>query len=113
MRYWLTPPELESLRVGRTDMTPYPRPVDWDALDELRWPKPWYLNPPFDRATAFVPRAIEEGGPGIVVFPTTTPTALLIEAGARLESIGRPRWLECDSRLPMPNPPRCLKAVLL
>ena len=57
-RYWLTPPELDYLREGKFDPTPYPHAFgDRNAL-LTHWEKPWYLNPPFHQQTRFVRKAI-------------------------------------------------------
>jgi len=113
LKYWLTPPDLAHEVAGRFDPTPWPRRVDWDALTEP-WPKPWYLNPPFSQAAAFTRKALAEGGPGTIIVPTTTPTQLLIEAEARIESLGRVRWLDCETKAPMPvsRAPPCILARL-
>ena len=111
-RYWLTPPELDYLREGRWDPTPFPHAFgDVNALLSP-WEKPWYCNPPFHMATRFVRKGIEEGGPGIFVVPVTTPTHLLLMAGATLEPLGKVRWLECETRERMPDGVLCVAAYL-
>ena len=118
-RYWLTPPEIEAevVRILGTeaffDPCPYPRPVDWDAL-KMTWHKPWYCNPPFNPRdggpTAFVRKAIKEGGPGLMILPSRALINLLLEAEIELRSAGRPRWLDCISREPMKAPSAALWA---
>jgi len=111
-RYWLTPPELDYMREGRWDPTPYPHEFgDRNAL-LTSWEKPWYLNPPFRQQTRFVRKAIEEGGPGTVVLPCYMPIHLLLEAGAILRPLGRIRWLDCDTHKPMPSGILCIAAEL-
>ena len=63
-------------------------------------------------AARFVRKAIAEGGPGILVIPVTTPTHLLLEAGAILKPLGRVRWLEVNTKKPMPNAVFCVSAEL-
>lgn len=112
MPYWLTPPELEYLREGRFDPTPYPHGFgDRNALLSP-WKKPWYCNPPFNQATRFVRKGILEGGPGIFVIPVTTPTYLLLMADAMLKPLGKVRWLDTITRVPMPNGVLCVAAEL-
>jgi hypothetical protein len=96
-RYWLTPPELDYLREGRFDPTPYPHSFgDPNAL-LTHWKKPWYMNPPFDHPTKYTRKAIEEGGPGTIVLPVPSYVLMVIEAGARLESLGRVRFLDVET----------------
>jgi hypothetical protein len=110
-RYWLTPPELE-LEVHKIigsdyfDPCPYPR-GEFDALLE-DWKKPWYLNPPFKLGdggpTPFIRRAIKVGGPGVAVFAVNSVVDALLRAGIELRPLGRVRWLECETKEPMPSP---------
>ena len=121
-RFWLTPPELE-LEVRQLlgseeyfDPCPFPKPADWDALT-MTWSKPWYLNPPFLKSDgggpmSFVRKAVEQGGPGVIVYPVTSATHALLQAGARLVPAGRVRWLECDTGRRMPSPSLCALAIL-
>jgi len=96
-RYWLTPPELEPLREGRFDPYPFPHEFgDFNALLQT-WKKPWYANPPFRGITKHVRRAIEQGGPGILVMPVHASVALVIESGLTMEYIGKVKWLEADT----------------
>lgn len=121
-RFWLTPPELElevSKLLGTTewfDPCPFPRPKGWDALSQS-WSMPWYLNPPFLKADGggpmpFIRKAIIEGGPGAGVFSVPMGVHKLLEARAELHPVGRVKWLEVESRMPMPNPSYCVVAVL-
>jgi hypothetical protein len=103
-RYWLTPPELEKYRADRFDPCPYPRPDGYDALTAT-WEKPWYCNPPFDNYTKFVKKAIAEGN-GYLVGPIPDAIAYLLQSGARFVEADRYRWLEVDTRAPMPKPSR-------
>lgn len=95
--YWITPPELDYLRVGRWDPCPYPRPAGWDGLKEA-WEKPWYANPPFKNMTGWVRKAIVEGGPGVIVIPVPTALAYLVERQAKLVRLGRVKWLSQDGK---------------
>jgi len=101
-RYWLTPPELEKYKVAKFDPCPYPLPVGHDALN-MTWEKPWYCNPPFHMNTRFVRKAISEGS-GYLVGPIPVAIAELLRSRAQFVEAGRYRWLECDTREPMPSP---------
>jgi hypothetical protein len=116
-RYWLTPPGLE-LEVRKIigenyfDPCPYPR-TGFDALVE-DWGKPWYINPPFTIGdggpTRFIRRAIEIGGPGVAVFSVNSVIDAILRANhdlgmaIELRPLGRVRWLECETKEPMPSP---------
>jgi hypothetical protein len=110
-RYWLTPPSLE-LEVRRIiggdyfDPCPYPRGT-FDALAD-EWQKPWYLNPPFTIGDGgpirFIRRAIQIGGPGVAVFSVNSVVDALLRAGVELHPLGRVKWLECETKEPMPSP---------
>jgi len=110
-RFWLTPPELEKeiqkiLGTDYFDPCPYPR-REFDALTN-DWRKPWYLNPPFKLGdggpTRFIRKAIEVGGPGVAVFAVNSVVDALLRANIELRSLGRVRWLECETGEPMPSP---------
>jgi len=111
-RFWLTPPELE-LEVRKLlgeqywDPCPYPRPPGFDAM-RIDWIKPWYCNPPFNRidggCSGFARKAVEQGGPGVFVTSIPTPVACLLSAGARFIDAQRFRWMEIETRKPMPSP---------
>jgi len=60
----------------------------------------------------FVRKAVEEGGPGVIVFSVPMGLHKLLEAGAEIHPAGRVRWLECETRARMPNPSYCALAVL-
>ena len=121
-RFWLTPPELE-LEVTKLlgtnewfDPCPFPKPKIWDALT-MTWGKPWYINPPFlscdgGGPTAFIRKAISEGGPGVIVYPVNAGTHELLGSNAKLLQLGRVRWLECDTRARMPSPGLSALAIL-
>lgn len=117
-RYWLMPPDqykaLNEEFNFDFDPCPYPRPESFNGL-EVAWGERNFVNPPFRRAdgvngagpTAFVRKAIEEqahGHTSVLVIPTQSYVNLLLEAGAELRSMGRIRWLEVDSKEPMPSP---------
>lgn len=111
-RYWLTPPELYARLDSEFhfdyDPCPFPRKVN-ALLGE--WGNMNYVNAPFrskdGSPTAFVRKAIEQQGKGrssVLVLPTQSYVNLLLEAGAELRSLGRVRWLEVDTKVPMPGP---------
>lgn len=114
-RYWLMPPNLyTSLNQEFSfdfDPCPFPKPRGFNGL-EIEWGAVNFVNPPFHTVngigpTAFVKKAIEQANRGktsVLVLPTTHYTNLLIEAGAELRSMGRVRWLEVETKKPMPNP---------
>ena len=69
------------------------------------------MNAPFrskdGSPTAFVRKAIEQqekGRTSVLVLPTQSYVNLLLEAGAELRSLGRVRWLEVETKKPMPGP---------
>lgn len=118
-RYWITPPELmqkldQELHFD-FDPCPNPLPNDFDGL-KCQWGKMNYVNPIFrvkdsksgkDGPTAWARKAIEwskKGKSSFLTLPTQSYVNLLIEAGAELRSLGRVRWLEVDTRKPMPSP---------
>ncbi len=113
LRYWLTPPELyDSLnKEFNFDFDPCPYPKTFDSLN-IEWGKMNYVNPPFrkkDGGTApFVHKAIEESKKGkssFIVFNVRSTVNLLLEAGAIPRSLGRVKWLECETMDPMRSPP--------
>ena len=117
-RYWLTPPELyESLHKEFNfdfDPCPCPKPENYDSI-ELDWKNMNYVNPIFRRKdsdhkygpTAFARKAIAEqkkGRSSFLTLPTQSYVNLLLEAGAKLRSLGRVKWLEVDTKEPMKGP---------
>lgn len=109
-RFWKTPPDLmENIRqeFGITnDMCPFPKPIYHDALN-MDWGNVNFVNPPFRKEdgggygpTAFVRKAIEQyklGKRCVLIIPTQSYVNLLIEAGAEVRSMGRIKWLECET----------------
>jgi hypothetical protein len=124
-RYWLTPPEMYA-RLHEEfgfdfDPCPYPRPDGYDGLD-VDWGRMNYVNPPFRRTdgntvgpTAFVRKAIAEQAQGrssVLLLPVQSYVNLLLEAGAELRPAGRTRFLETETREPLPGPSPTFLAVL-
>ena len=113
MNYWLTPPDLYTLldKEFKFDFDPCPYPKTLNSLD-LEWGKMNYVNPPFHKMngygpTAFVRKALEEqkkGKSSFLTLPTQSYVNLLLEAGAKLRSLGRVKWLEVDTKEPMKGP---------
>lgn len=114
-RYWLMPPDLYN-ELNKEfqfdhDPCPFPKPKGFNGLVG-EWGQMNFVNPPFRTVrgigpTAFVKKAIEQAEQGrssVLVLPTAHYTNLLLEAGALLRSMGRIRWLEVDTKKPMPNP---------
>ena len=117
-RYWLTPPSIylplhQEFRFD-FDPCPCPRPEGYDSLQDT-WGRMNYVNPPFRPAdgvngkgpTAFVRKAIaehKEGRGSVLLIPTQSYVNLLLEAGAEMRSMGRVKWLEASTGLPMTGP---------
>ena len=124
-KYWLTPPEIyEALDAEfhfDFDPCPYPRPEGYDSL-QLPWGKMNYCNPPFRKTdgnthgpTVFVRKAIKEqarGNSTVLLVPAQSYINLLLEAGAELRPAGRTRFLEVDSKRPLPGPSPTIIAIL-
>lgn len=113
MKYWLTPTELYNSLHDEFhfdfDPCPYPRTID--GLN-IEWGEMNYVNPPFkkeDGGTApFCHKAIKESKKGkssFIVFNCRSTINLLLEAGAIPRSLGRVKWLEVNTKEPMPAPP--------
>ena len=117
-RYWLTPPDLLARLDAEFhfdfDPCPCPKPDGYDSLS-VPWGRMSYVNPPFRRhdgvngkgPTAFVHKAIAEAKDGrgsVLVLPVQSYVMLLAAAGAEIRSLGRVRWLEADTKRPMPGP---------
>jgi len=125
-RYWLTPPTIYD-RLDRRfhfdfDPCPCPCPPEFNGIT-VPWGSSTYCNPPFLKRdslhgagpTAFVRKAIAEHALGktvVLLLPVPSYVCLLLEAGAKLSSEGRVRWLEVDSGKPMPSPTPIVCAVL-
>lgn len=116
-RFWKTPPEIMDAikrEFGIThDVCPFPKPENFDSLNN-EWGEVNFVNPPFRKAdgngygpTAFVRKAIEENKKGkssVLIIPTQSYVNLLLEAGAEVRSMGRIKWLECDTNEPCKSP---------
>lgn len=124
-RYWLTPPELykELDKEFHFDFDPCPCPrvPGYNSL-ELPWGKMNYCNPPYRKTdgnehgpTAFVRKAIaekENGNSTVLLIPAQSYINLLLEAGAELRSAGRTRFLEVETKEPLPGPSPTILAIL-
>ena len=117
-KYWLTPPKLfkklDSEFHFDFDPCPYPKPENYDSI-KLDWKNMNYVNPIFRRKdsdfkygpTAFVRKAITEqkkGRSSFLTLPTQSYVNLLLEAGAKLRSLGRVKWLDINTKQPMKTP---------
>jgi len=111
-RYWLTPPTLYQKLDDEFhfDFDPCVYPRNINGLN-IEWGKMNYVNPPFrskdGSPTAFVRKAIEESKKGKASFltlPCQSYVNLLLEAGAKLRSLGRVKWLEVETKEPMKSP---------
>ena len=111
-RYWLIPPELyESLDNEfhfDFDPCPCPRPANYNSLN-IDWKNMNFVNPIFRQKdsdhkygpTAFARKAIAEqkkGRSSFLTLPTQSYVNLLLEAGAKLRSLGRIKWLEVNTK---------------
>ena len=81
------------------------------------------LNPPFRRSdgmfgagpTAFIRKAIEEqqqGKTSVIVINTLSFINMLFEAGAEPRSLGRVRWLDCETGEPWKQPANTTAFIL-
>jgi len=108
--FWKTPPHIlkaiqDEFHIT-TDVCPYPKPQDHNAL-AMDWGPVNFVNPPFRKQdgggfgpTAFVRKAIAEhklGKKSVIIIPTQSYVNLLLEAGAEMRSMGRIKWLECET----------------
>ena len=106
--YWLTPPELMAqinAEFGPNiyDPCPYPRPQGFNGL-EVEWGDVNYVNPLFRKTDGegisdWVRKMILEQGKGrtsVLVFPTYSWFHLLLNAGAKMRSLGQVHWLAIE-----------------
>ena len=103
------------------DPCPHPRPEGFDGL-AIPWGQMNYVNPPFRRTdgntdgpTAFVRKAIKEQAEGrssVLLLPVQSYVNLLLEAGAELRSAGRTRFLDTETKEPLPGPSPTFLAIL-
>jgi len=125
-RFWLTPPDLYSVFDNEFhfdyDPCPFTRPENFNGI-AVPWGYSNYVNPPFRKSdgafdagpTAFIRKAIEEqkqGKSSVVVLNTMSHINMLIEAGAEFRSLGRLRWLDCDTREPWKSPANTTMFIL-
>ena len=111
-QYWITPTELYQKLDNEFhfDFDPCQYPRAFDGL-KREWGNMNFVNPPFrskdGSPTAFVRKAIEEqqkGKSSFLTLPCQSYVNLLLEAGAKLRSLGRVRWLEVKTKEPMKSP---------
>ena len=111
-RYWLTPTDLYSKldQEFNFDFDPCPYPKNINSLD-LEWGQMNYVNPPFKKLDGgtmpFVHKAIAESKKGkssFIVFNVRSAVNHLLRAGAIPRPMGRVKWLECETKKPMPSP---------
>jgi hypothetical protein len=111
-RYWLSPPEvMEPIKAefgpNIFDPCPHPRPPGFDGL-KVEWGEVNYVNPLFRKTDGvgisdWVRKMILEQGKGrtsILVFPTYSWFHLLLNAGAKMRSLGQVHWLAIEDRTP-------------
>jgi hypothetical protein len=110
--YWLTPPklyaELDAEFHFDFDPCPYPRPEGFDGLT-CEWGWSNYVNPPFDKTSAWVGKLLAEAKKGrtsVFCCPATRAWQFyrLIEGGATVRAMGRPRFLAIEDGTPHPAP---------
>jgi len=109
-KYWLTPPQLyKSLdNEFHFDFDPCPYPQTFDSL-ERKWGKMNYVNPPFRGGSLmpFIHKAIQEqkkGNSSFLIFNSTSALNTLLEAGAQPRSMGRVKWLDCETKQEWKSP---------
>jgi hypothetical protein len=108
-KYWLTPPELYKKLDNEFhfDFDPCPYPQTFDSL-EIEWGKMNYVNPPFSKPLMpFIHKSIAEqkkGNSSFVVFNSTSAHNTLLESGAHARSLGRVKWLECETKEELKSP---------
>ena len=118
-KFWKTPPTLYNSLNKEFDFDfdpcPFPRPTNYNSLTE-EWGDMNYVNPLFLKKdcdnkqsgpTAFVRKAIEQqkkGKSSFLTIPTQSYVNLLLEQGAIPRSLGRVKWLECNTDEPMKGP---------
>tara|TARA_R100000773_G_scaffold29104_1_gene24993 strand:- start:10124 stop:10513 length:390 start_codon:yes stop_codon:yes gene_type:complete len=121
--YWVTPPELYNELNSRFlfdfDPCPNPRPPGFDGL-AVAWGERNYVNPPFTGGVMkWVRKAIKERDENnkltALILPSYQSKAanVLHYAGAEVEFIGCPRWLDLKTLEPNPCPQRELHPCLL
>jgi hypothetical protein len=126
-KYWLTPPELVAViraEIGDDyhDICPNPLPEGCDAL-ETDWPDPAYVNAPFIKRhekrgrglTTFARKSIEQGQEGktiAMVVPVDEIVTMMLEAGAKVISLGRVRWLHAVTGEPLKRGVPCVLFIL-
>lgn len=117
-KFWIVPPEiykpLDKEFNFDFDPCPYPLPQGFNGID-VEWGNVNWVNPPFRKKdgkygagpTAFIRKAIEEqkkGKTSVVIINTMAFINMLIEAGAECRSMGRVKWLDCNTGEPWKSP---------
>ena len=111
-KFWITPPELYKKWEDEFnfDFDPCPLNPQENGL-HIQWGKSNYVNPPFmskdmlfekGGPTAFVRKAIEEqkkGNSSFLVLSTPSYVNLLLDADAKVRSLGRIRWIDADTNI--------------
>jgi hypothetical protein len=111
-KFWITPPELYKKweEEFNFDFDPCPLNPQENGL-HIQWGKSNYVNPPFmskdmlfekGGPTAFVRKAIEEqkkGNSSFLVLSTPSYVNLLLDADAKVRSLGRIRWIDADTNI--------------
>jgi hypothetical protein len=125
-KFWLTPPAMYKSLHGEFDFDfdpcPYPLPDGFNGLT-IEWGDSNYVNPPFRRSdgqhgggpTAFIRKAIEyqrDGKSSVIVINTMSFINMLLEAGAECRSMGRVRWLDCETGKPWASPANTTAFIL-
>jgi len=112
-KFWVTPPELYKKWNDEFnfDFDPCPLNPLQDGL-KINWGKNNYVNPPYcskdmlfqkGGPTAFVRKAIEEqkkGNSSFLVLSTPSYVNLLIDANAKVRSLGRINWIDANTNIP-------------
>lgn len=113
--YWLTPPdlmvELQQEFNFNFDPCPYPKPDDFDGLED-DWGDCSYVNPPFGSIihkgkkkgpTAWVRKAILEYKKGkkvVLVYPIDKWVLMLLEHATEVRNLGDVKWCATEDGMP-------------
>jgi hypothetical protein len=116
--YILMPPDLHDrlhAEFGEMDdACPHPRPRGFDSLTK-DWEPVTYVKAPFNQATEFVHKGIEQmtqGKTSLFVLPVPSYVNLLLNAGADVRPLGRIAWLHAKTGEPWKSPLHCALFVL-
>lgn len=99
--YWLTPPNLYAQldAAFRFDFDPCPHPMPtWNGL-ERDWGQSNFVNPPHDRLTPWIRKALKEhdaGRASVILLPVDSVLYDLLRAGPQLSPLVPFEWVAPD-----------------